>query len=103
MAAWTPSALGSTDRVSAGGGGLPKAFGVIAVLVLAGFLASAWGIWQQTAWWPMALVASAVVAIPTAMSVWNPVGNVTAMAVMANIGLIGATLMPWGDRFLGSH
>ncbi len=107
LGSWTPDVLGASDKnlviVDAPAtGAAGKAAGVLAVLVLAGFLASAWGIWQQTGWWPSTLLTTMVAAVPIAL-LWNPVGNVSAMATMANVGLIAATLMPGGDRFLGAH
>ena len=35
--------------------------------------------------------------------IWNPVLTVSVRALVANIGLAAATLMPWGDRILGAH
>jgi len=108
LSAWVPSVLGTGSKQLTFGdvpatGGLGKALGVVALLVLAGFLASAWGIWQETSWWPVSLIASAIVGIPIAFSVWNPVGTVSVMAELANAGLVAATLVPWGDRLLGAH
>lgn len=83
-------------------GGAGKTVGVLALPVVAGFLAAAFGIWQHTVWWPAALVATIAAAVPIGL-LWNPVGSVGAMATMANVGLLAATLMSWGDRFLGAH
>lgn len=107
MSAWAPATLGGPEKTMAvvdapASGGAGKAVGVLALVVVAGFLAAAFGIWQQTAWWPAALVATIAAAVPIGL-LWNPVGNVSAMATLANIGLLAATLMSWGDRFLGAH
>ena len=37
------------------------------------------------------------------LAMWNPVGSVSFNAFVANALLGAATLMPWGDRFLGAH
>jgi hypothetical protein len=108
MASWTPAALGTRSKQLSIGedvvtGGLGKAIGLVALVVIAGFLVAAWGVWQQAPWWPTVLVVSAVAAFPTAFAVWNPVANVSVMAGLANVGLLAATFMPWGERLLGAH
>jgi len=108
MASWMPAALGTGSKQLSIGEGvvtgrLGKAIGLVALVVLAGFLVAAWGVWQQASWWPTVLVASALAAFPTALAVWNPVGNVSMMAGLANVGLLAATFMPWGERLLGPH
>lgn len=109
MSAWTPAALGGDTRhltllprvPATGAAG--KAVGILALAVLAGFLLAAWGIWQQTIWWPAALLGAAIASLPVALAVWNPVGIVSPLATVASVALILATLMPWGERFLGPH
>lgn len=103
MSAWTPSALrrshSLTFRVNTPATGmLGRAIGLAALAVVAGFVASAWGIWQETSWWPVSLLGSVVVSTPVAFAIWNPVGIVSVLATLANIGLVAATLMPWGER-----
>lgn len=71
LSAWIPSALGTDSKQLTVGeapvtGSIGKAVGVVALLVLAGFVVSAWGIWQQASWWPVSLLASAVAAVPVA-------------------------------------
>ena len=107
MSAWTPTALrGSSQHLTflpdvPATGAVGKALGIVALAVLAGFLVSAWGIWQQAAWWPVALLGSAAASLPVASAVWNPVGIVSVPATLASVALIAATLMPWGEQFLG--
>ena len=79
MSAWTPATLGEREKAVAlfnapASAGAGKTVGVLALLVVAGFLAAAFGIWQQTAWWPAALVAIIVAAVPIGL-LWNPVGT----------------------------
>ncbi len=80
-----------------------KLVGVLALAVLIGFVATAWGIWTQTSWWPPLLLGSAALSMVVLVLIWNPVLTVSARALLANIGLTAATLMPWGDQILGAH
>jgi hypothetical protein len=118
MNAWTPAALGrgpedptappGTGRPGIAASGQPgiaaterlgKALGLLSLAVVVGFLAAAWGVWEQAAWWPAVLLASAAASFPVALSVWNPVGIVSVPATLASVALVAATVMPWGDRF----
>ena len=108
MSAWTPSALQSSKNLTFASkapatGMLGKALGLVSLAVLAGFVASAWGICQETSWWPVSLIGSIVASTPVALAVWNPVGIVSLLATLANVGLLAATLMPWGRRFFPPH
>jgi hypothetical protein len=109
MSAWMPAAMGTSSRTltfptrAPATGGVGKLWGLLALAVLAGFLVSGWGIWQQAGWWPGVLIASSVASLPVGFAMWNPVGIVSVPATMASLALIAATLMPWGDRFFGSH
>lgn len=109
LATWMPSVMGTSDNnltfpaEAPATGPLGRTLGIVSLAVLAGFLASAWGIWQQTTWWPLTLISSAVAAIPIALVMWNPVGVVSVPATAANLALVAATLMAWGERFLGAH
>jgi membrane protein implicated in regulation of membrane protease activity len=47
--------------------------GLLALLVLVGFVATAWGVWQQTPWWPTTTTGSAIASLVVALAVWNPV------------------------------
>jgi hypothetical protein len=111
MSAWMPSAL-ETRRGPVALTFLPdlsvtgtagKALGLLALVVVLGFLASAWGIWTQASWWPRLLIASVVASGIVLATVWNPVGTVSVNALAADIGLAAATFMPWGQRLLGAH
>jgi membrane protein implicated in regulation of membrane protease activity len=52
---------------------LGKVLGLLALLVLVGFVATAWGVWQQTPWWPTTTTGSAIASLVVALAVWNPV------------------------------
>jgi hypothetical protein len=113
MATWARWSLGESGRAEVakheGGFIVPalspmgKLVGGLALVVLAGFFTAAAGIWTQATWWPPLLIGSAVVSLAVAVLMWNPVMNVSVRALLANIGLAAATLMPWGDRILGAH
>lgn len=108
MSAWTPSALHSSKNLTftvntPATGKLGKALGLVSLAVLAGFVVSAWGIWQETSWWPVSLIGSVVASTPVALAVWNPVGIVSLLATLANVGLVAATLMPWGSGLFPPH
>jgi len=92
------------DPSTAGG----KLVGVLAITVIGGFLASAWGIWFESSWWPVTLIPSAVASLVIVTAMWNPIkapGPVTlsVRALLADVGLAAATLMPWGERLLGAR
>jgi len=108
MSAWTPSALRSSKSLTfpanaPATGILGKAIGLLSLAVLAGFVASAWGIWHETSWWPVSLIGSVVASTPVAFTIWNPVGVVSLLATLANVGLVAAIVMPWGQRFFPPH
>jgi hypothetical protein len=106
MCAWTPSVLGKIRRagfLSNPNGMAGKALGVISLIALIGFAVSAWGIWTEVPWWPPLLVGSVAVSVPVLLAFWNPVGTVSFNALLADIALGAATLMPWGERLPGSH
>lgn len=113
MATWAQWSLGGSGRADLAkhekGFLVPalspigKLVGLLALAVLGGFLATSWGIWTQTSWWPELLIGSAAASMVVLVLIWNPVLTVSIRALLANIGLAAATLMPWGDRILGSH
>lgn len=106
MCAWTPSALGKLRRagfISEPNGMAGKALGVVSLIALIGFAASAWGIWTEASWWPPFLMGSVALSVPVLLGIWNPFGTVSFNALLADIGLGAATLMPWGERLLESH
>lgn len=113
MATWARWSLGGSGRADLAkheqgflvGALTPagRAVGLLALVVLGGFLATAWGIWTQAAWWPQLLIGSAVASTVVLVVMWNPVLTVSVRALLADIGLAAATLMPWGDRIFGAH
>ena len=80
-----------------------KALGALAIVVLVAFVATGIGIWIEASWWEPTLLLSVIASLPILFTMWNPVGIVSFNALVANIGLGAATLMPWGERFLGVH
>jgi hypothetical protein len=110
---WTQRALGKEGRAELEAhergflvkpeGPPGKAIGILSLLVIVGFLAAAWGIFTEASWWPPVLIASVVLSMGVILAMWNPIMRLSVRALLANIGLTAATLMPWGERFLGSH
>jgi hypothetical protein len=115
---WMPVALGKEGRAMlesqrehllvrpTGVGG--RIVGALSVAVVAGFGVTAWGIWTEAPWWPPLLIGSAVASLLVIFGMWNPIKApgpvaISMRALLADIGLAAATLMPWGDRILGAH
>jgi hypothetical protein len=85
-----------------------KVVGLLSLAVIAGFGTTAWGIWTEASWWPPLLIGSAVASLLVIFGMWNPIKapgpvSISFRALLADIGLVAATLMPWGDRILGAH
>jgi hypothetical protein len=85
-----------------------KTLRVLSLAVLIGFVVTGWGIWTESPWWQPLMIGSAVTSMIVIFSIWNPIkapGPVplSVRALLANIGLGAATLMPWGKRLLGTH
>ena len=113
MATWAQWSLGGSGRADLAKhengflvpalSGAGKVVGALSLVALVGFLAASWGVWTQQAWWPQVLLASVVPSAIALFAMWNPVGNVSFNALVANALLAAATYMPWGERFLGAH
>jgi hypothetical protein len=118
FSAWMPVALAEQGRTmleerrehllvdpkSANG----KIVGAVSLLVIAGFAASAWGIWSDASWWPPMVIGSAIASLLVIFGMWNPIKApgpipISVRALLADVALGAATLMPWGERFLGAH
>ena len=118
FATWMPVALAAQGREMLEGrrphllvdpkSGAGKLVGVVSVTVIAGFVASGWGIWTEASWWPPLVIASSVASLVVILGMWNPIRapgpvSISARALLADGGLAAATLLPWGDRLLGAH
>jgi hypothetical protein len=85
-----------------------RTVGILSLLVVVGFITAAWGIWNEAVWWPPLLIGSAIASVVVVSSMWNPIKApgpvpISVRALLADIGLGAAALMPWGERFLGAH
>ena len=114
---WMPIALGKEGRAMLedhrdflvepkGPGG--KTVGILSLVVIAGFGATAWGIWTEASWWPVLLIGSAVASLLVIFGMWNPIKApgpipISVRALLADVALGAATLMAGGERFLGAH
>jgi len=84
-------------------GPIGRTMGILSLLVIAGFMLTAWGIWIETTWWPPLLFVSAATSMVVVVSMWNPIFRLSVRAILANAALTAATLMPWGEQILGAH
>ena len=80
--------------------------GALSLLVIAGFGASAWGIWREASWWPPLLIASALASLVVISGMWNPIKApgpvpISIRALLADIGLAAATLCPGASASSG--
>jgi hypothetical protein len=81
-------------------GGLGKATGLLSLLLVAGFLVTAWGIFTETLWWePVGVITSIVSLIAVVIPWWTTVMPFNAVgATVVDLLLIGfATIPSWSD------
>jgi hypothetical protein len=81
-------------------GGLGKATGLLSLLLVAGFLVTAWGIFTETSWWePVGVITSIVSLIAVVIPWWTTVMPFNAVgATVVDLLLIGfATIPSWSD------
>ena len=112
-AAWVPSLsttgymprFTSASWIFSGGIGVDspvgRAFALLLLVAMLGFLGSAVGLVTNQAWWiPMAAGAAvlSLVAIVPWMQSWPP--GSFAGAVLVDLLVIAITLLPWGQRFV---
>lgn len=78
-----------------GGGGLAKVVGsVIWLVALVGFLATAFGIFRETAWWQTAAVVSAAVSTVGLILFWSrPAISPAISALVFNLLVLAALLI----------
>lgn len=78
-----------------------KAFGLIALLLVAGFLATAWGIFTGATWWPRIGLVSAVAAMALVIPWWNIVSPTSAFGatVVNAVVIVAAIISSTGPQF----
>ena len=72
-----------------------KVIAVVGVGASALFVTAAIGVFAASEGWFAPALGGIVLSTLVAVSWWNPVGVVSVMALLANIGLIFAKLVPW--------
>jgi len=108
QAAWLPAAQPSQAHwlFNAGvgvGDPIGRATGLLALVVAAGFLAAAWGIFVGSAWWEsVALATSAVSLVAIVIPWWTVVPPLSAIGAAAvDLALIGFVVVPsWHDALV---
>lgn len=104
LAAWTSIPMGFTDRPwllgdAAIDSGLGRAFGVIWLVALAGFVAAGVGLLAGQDWWKAAAVAAAVVSLVVILPWWNTVTPGSKLAaVLVDVITLIVLFSPWGDQ-----
>ncbi len=82
-----------------------KATGILALAVMVGFLAVAWGIFAQTAWWEALGVATSLISlVAIVIPWWSVVPPMSATgAVVVDLAIIGFAVLPsWNDSLTAS-
>jgi hypothetical protein len=111
LASWIPGAklgAGSHLLFAPGvgvGGRLGRATGLLSLAVVAGFLATAWGIYVDASWWtPLAVLTSAVSIAGVVIPWWTTVPPMSAVgAFVVDVAVLVAALVPSiGDRLTGA-
>src|SRR5918911_562951 len=83
---WLFSDLSITSAVG-------KLFGLLAVAVIMGFLATAFGIFTNAGWWPLVGLTTAITAMVVVIPWWNVVTPTNAMgAFLVNAAVIVSAL-----------
>jgi hypothetical protein len=80
-----------------------KAFGLLWLLAMVGFVGAALGLIGRQPWWPSLAVASAAVSLVVLLPWWNTVDPSTrTWALLADLVVIVAFAFPWRDRVIAS-
>jgi hypothetical protein len=80
-----------------------KAFAVLWLLAMIGFVGAAIGLIAKRAWWPTIAVAAAVVSLVVILPWWNTINASTRFwATAADVVIILAFAMPWRDQVIAA-
>ncbi len=109
MAAWTPqrSQVGFSGApwIFSGSVGVGSpiglAFGLLGLIALIGFGASALGLMTQQSWWPTVTIVAAAISIVTIVPWLNtwPTGSMIG-ALLVDMAVLVALLPPWGQQLV---
>ena len=80
-----------------------KAFALLWLLAMLGFVVAAIGLFTRQEWWSTLAVASAVISLVVLLPWWNTVTPSSRVWVLlADLVIIAAFGMPWKDRMIES-
>jgi hypothetical protein len=80
-----------------------KAFALLWLLALLGFMVAAAGLVARQEWWPALAVASAVVSLAVLLPWWNTIPQSSrSWVLLANVVVILAFGMPWREQVVKS-
>lgn len=109
LAAWTevPMGYAATPWLLPGSftvsSAVGKAFGLLWLLAMVGFVGAALGLVARQPWWPTLAVASAVVSLVVLLPWWNTVDPGTRMwALLADLAVIVAFAFPWREQLVAA-
>ncbi|NIM95805.1 MAG: hypothetical protein GTO18_19060 [Anaerolineales bacterium] len=107
LASWTNLPMGFTDRPWIFSGGIHmksvvgKVFGLLWLVAMIGFIASAIGIFTNQSWWPTTAVAASVVSLVAIVPWWNTVTPGSRVgAVIVDVITLVALLGPWKESII---
>ena len=80
-----------------------KAFALLWLLAMLGFLAAAIGLLTRRSWWPALAVASAVISLAVLLPWWNTITPSSRVWVLlADLVIIAAFGLPWKQQVIES-
>ncbi len=80
-----------------------KAFALLWLVAMLGFVAAAIGLVRRQSWWSAVAVASAAISLLVLLPWWNTIAPGSRVWVLlADIVVIAAFGMPWADRIIES-
>lgn len=80
-----------------------KAFAVLWLVAMIGFVGSALGLITNQPWWPSMAVASAVISLVVILPWWNTINPSTRFwATAADVIVIVAFAFPWKDQVIAA-
>ena len=104
LAAWTRFPMGFVDRPWVFGGDVTiqtavgRAFGLIWLVALVGFIGTGLGLLLQQEWWSGLAVASAVVSIVAILPWWHTIApSARLWPLLVDVLVLVALLGPWRD------
>jgi len=76
-----------------------KAFALLWLLAMLGFMVAAVGLILRKEWWPALVVAAAVVSLVVLLPWWNTITpSLRVWVLLADVVVIAAFGMPWKDQ-----